>query len=127
MVRRRGTAVSEETLGFVVVGAAGLGLLALAVLVVGTVSAAPGRAEGLGLLGLGAFVVYLLAAWVLTRWLERRDRDRAPHTSFPPPTGAPDASGPSSRADPLGQPASTDPAGPTDRASPPDRTSPVTP
>lgn len=74
VVRRRRAAVSEEALGFVVVGAAGLGLLALAVLVVGAVSTAPGRAEGLALLGLGAFVVYLLAAWVLIRWWEHRDR-----------------------------------------------------
>jgi hypothetical protein len=68
VVRRRGAAVSEEALGFAVIGAAGLGLLAVAVLVVGRVSLVPGRAEGLALLGLGGFVIYLLAAWVVLRW-----------------------------------------------------------
>ena len=53
VVRRRGAAISEEALGFAVIGAAGLGLLAVAVLVVGRLSAVPGRAEGLALLGLG--------------------------------------------------------------------------
>ena len=69
VVRRRGAAISEEALGFAVIGAAGLGLLAVAVLVVGRLSAVPGRAEGLALLGLGGFVVYLLAAWVVLRWV----------------------------------------------------------
>ena len=72
VVRRRGAAISEEALGFVVVGAAGLGLLAVAVLVVGRLSAVPGRAEGLALLGLGGFVVYLLAAWVVLLWMRHR-------------------------------------------------------
>ena len=78
VVRRRGAAVSEEALGFVVVGAAGLALVALAVPVLGALSTVPGRAEGLALLGLGAFVVYLLAAWVMTTWLERRPADHGP-------------------------------------------------
>jgi hypothetical protein len=68
VVRRRGAAISEEALGFAVIGAAGLGLLAVAVLVVGRLSVVPGRAEGLALLGLGGFVIYLLAAWVVLRW-----------------------------------------------------------
>lgn len=94
--------MSEEALGFVVVGAAGLGLLALAVLVLAAVSTVPGRAEGLALLGLAAFVVYLLAAWVMTRWLERRPVDRAGPSAgpdFPPPDrddGPPDRTGPAS-------------------------------
>ena len=71
VVRRRGAAISEEALGFAVIGAAGLGLLAVAVLVVGRLSAVPGRAEGLALLGLGGFVVYLLAAWVVLVWMRR--------------------------------------------------------
>ncbi len=71
-VRRRGTTVSEEALGFAVIGAAGLGLLAVAVLVVGRLSTVPGRAEGLALLGFGGFVVYLLAAWVVVRWAADR-------------------------------------------------------
>jgi hypothetical protein len=71
VVRRRGAAVSEEALGFAVIGAAGLGLLAIAVLVLGWLSTVPGRAEGLALLGLGAFVVYLLAAWVVLVWVQR--------------------------------------------------------
>jgi peptidoglycan/LPS O-acetylase OafA/YrhL len=93
VARRRGAAVSEEALGFVVVGAAGLALLALAVLVLGAVSTVPGRAEGLALLGLGAYVVYLLAAWVMTRWLERRPPRPGPAppagSSFPPPDRPP--------------------------------------
>jgi hypothetical protein len=68
VVRRRGAAISEEALGFAVIGAAGLGLVAIAVLVVGRLSVVPGRAEGLALLGLGGFVIYLLAAWVVLRW-----------------------------------------------------------
>ncbi len=71
VVRRRGAAVSEEALGFAVIGAVGLGLLAVAVLVLGRLSTMPGRAEGLALLGLGAFVVYLLAAWVVLVWVQR--------------------------------------------------------
>ena len=71
-VRRRGASISEEALGFAVIGAAGLALLAVAVLVVGRLSGVPGRAEGLALLGLGGFVVYLLAAWVVLRWLAAR-------------------------------------------------------
>jgi hypothetical protein len=71
VVRRRGAAVSEEALGFAVIGAVGLGLLAIAVLVLGRLSTVPGRAEGLALLGLGAFVVYLLAAWVVLVWVQR--------------------------------------------------------
>ena len=72
VVRRRGPAISEEALGFAVIGAAGLGLLAVAVLVVGRLSVVPGRAEGLALLGLGGFVVYLLAAWVVLLWMRHR-------------------------------------------------------
>lgn len=72
VVRRRGAAVSEEALGFAVIGAAGLGLLAVAVLVVGRLSGVPGRAEGLALLGFGGFVVYLLAAWLVLRWVDSR-------------------------------------------------------
>jgi preprotein translocase subunit Sss1 len=68
VVRRRGAAISEEALGFAVIGAVGLGLVAVAVLVVGRLSVVPGRAEGLALLGLGGFVIYLLAAWVVLRW-----------------------------------------------------------
>ena len=104
VARRRGAAVSEEALGFVVVGAAGLGLLAVAVLVVGVVSAVPGRAEGLALLGLGAYVVYLLAAWVTTRWLERRPPPHqgpgsAAGAPFPPPEPpVPPATDPAERA-----------------------------
>jgi hypothetical protein len=71
VVRRRGAAVSEEALGSAVIGAVGLGLLAIAVLVLGRLSTVPGRAEGLALLGLGAFVVYLLAAWVVLVWVQR--------------------------------------------------------
>ena len=47
-------------------------MLAVAVLVVGRLSAPPGRAEGLALLGFGGFVVYLLAAWVVVRWVAAR-------------------------------------------------------
>ena len=47
------------------IGAAGLALLAVAVLVVGRLSAVPGRAESLALLGFGGYVIYLLAAWVV--------------------------------------------------------------
>lgn len=64
-VRRRGAGVSEEAQGFAYVGAAALVLLAVAVLVVGQLSGVPGRSEGLGLLGVAAYVVYLLVAWVI--------------------------------------------------------------
>lgn len=76
VVRRRGAAVSEEALGFVVIGAAGLALLAVTVLLVGRLSSVPGRAEGLALLGFGAFVIYLLAAWLVLRWVDRHPSGR---------------------------------------------------
>ena len=41
-------------------------------LVVGRLSVVPGRAEGLALLGLGGFVIYLLAAWVVLLWMRRQ-------------------------------------------------------
>jgi len=72
VVRRRGPTVSEEALGFGYVGAAGLALLAVAVVVVGLLSRVPGRAEGLALLGFGAYVIYLLAAWVVVRFVRFR-------------------------------------------------------
>ena len=72
VVRRLGSAVSEEALGFGYVGAAGLALLAVAVVAVGRLSSVPGRAEGLALLGFGAYVVYLLAAWVVVRFVGPR-------------------------------------------------------
>lgn len=71
VARHQGPAVSEEALGFAYVGAAGLTTLATAVAVVGVLSSEPGRAEGLALLGLGAYVVYLLAAWVVVRLVRR--------------------------------------------------------
>ena len=72
VIRRRGARVSEEALGFGYVGAAGLAVLAVAVVVVGRVAVVPGRAEGLALLGLGTYVVYLLAAWAVVRFIGRR-------------------------------------------------------
>lgn len=65
VAHRRARVSSEEALGFAYVGAVGLALLAAAVVVVGRLPGEPGRAEGLALLGLGAYVVYLLAAWVV--------------------------------------------------------------
>ena len=72
VVRHLRSTVSEEALGFGYVGAAGMALLAVAVLVVGRLSSVPGRAEGLALLGLGAYVIYLLAAWVVVRFVRGR-------------------------------------------------------
>jgi len=69
VVARRRVSVSEEALGFAYIGAAGVTLLALAVVVVGRLSSVPGRAEGLALLGFGAYVIYLLAAWVVIRFV----------------------------------------------------------
>jgi hypothetical protein len=73
VVRRRGSGISEDALGFAHIGAAGVALLAVAVLVLGQVSSVPGRAEGLALLGFAAYVIYLLAAWVVIRFV-RPDR-----------------------------------------------------
>ena len=69
VVRRLGATISEEALGFGYIGAAGLALLALAVVVVGQLSDVPGRAESLALLGFGGYVIYLLAAWVVVRFV----------------------------------------------------------
>lgn len=65
VTRRPGVVASQEATGFVYIGAAGIGLLAVAVVVVGLLSSVPGRAEGLALLGFAAYVIYLLAAWVM--------------------------------------------------------------
>lgn len=84
-LRRSGAAISEEALGFGWVGAGGAALLAVAVVVVGRLSSVPGRAEGLALLGFGAYVVYLLAAWVIVRMLRTPDafRKSAPREGDP--------------------------------------------
>jgi hypothetical protein len=65
VARRRRAGVTEEALGFAYVGAAGIALLAVGVIVVGRLSGVPGRAEGLALLGFAAYVIYLLAAWLV--------------------------------------------------------------
>lgn len=67
VVRRPGVEASPEAAGFAYIGAAGGTLLAVAVVLVGLLSGVPGRAEGLALLGFAAYVVYLLAAWVMIR------------------------------------------------------------
>lgn len=74
VVHRRGAGISQETLGFAYIGAAGTVLLAVGVVVVGLLSGVPGRAEGLALLGFAAYVIYLLAAWVVIGFVRRPDR-----------------------------------------------------
>lgn len=70
LAARRGRSVlTEEAMGFAYVGAGGLAVLAVAVVVVGLLSDVPGRAEGLALLVLAAYVVYLLAAWLVIRFV----------------------------------------------------------
>lgn len=66
--------VSDEAIGFTYVGAAALTLVAVAVVLIGRLSPVVGQAEGLALLGLGTYVVYLLAAWVVVRCWENRSR-----------------------------------------------------
>jgi hypothetical protein len=72
VVRRQAAGISEEALGFAYVGAIGVGLLGVAVVVVGRLSWVPGRAEGLALLGFAAYVIYLLVAWLVVRLLRTR-------------------------------------------------------
>lgn len=73
VVRRRGR-VSDEAIGFTYVGAAALTLVAVAVVLVGLLSPVVGQAEGLALLGLATYVVYLFAAWVVVRFWSNRSR-----------------------------------------------------
>ena len=72
VVRRFGVEASEEALAFAYIGAAGITLVAVAVVLLGLLSGTPGRAEGLALLGLAAFVIYVLAAWAVTRFVRTR-------------------------------------------------------
>ena len=68
--RRAGTAdwaVDRDQLrGFLYVGAGGLLLLAIAVLIAGLTAARTGVAEALAVLGFFGYAVYLLAAAVIT-------------------------------------------------------------
>jgi hypothetical protein len=58
--------------GFAIVGASGLLITAVAVLVVGVVSDRGDRAELLAMVALFAYLVFVLAALTLTRYVGRR-------------------------------------------------------
>lgn len=57
--------------GFALIGAGALGLLALAVLVVGIIGR-PDQAEGLAVIGMFAYAAYLPLMVLLSGWLSRR-------------------------------------------------------
>lgn len=62
----------DQLKGFVYVGAAVLVALAVAVVVVGLVAGANGIAEGLAVLGLFAYLLYLVAAFLVLFVAARR-------------------------------------------------------
>jgi uncharacterized membrane protein len=62
----------DQLRGFVYVGAGALGLLALAVIVLGLLDDGNGRAEAVAVLGFFAYAVYLAAAGVITYAMARR-------------------------------------------------------
>ena len=91
-VRRGGPPVPggidlEQVQGFVFVGSAALAVLGAAVLVVGLLGGT-GPAEAMGVLGLLAYLVYLLVAVLLIRRTAQRTASRSagpgPPTSQPP-------------------------------------------
>ena len=61
----------EAVRGLALIGAGTLGLLALAVLVVGVLGR-PDQAEGLAVIGLFAFMAYLPLTVLVSGWLSRR-------------------------------------------------------
>jgi hypothetical protein len=75
----------DQIRGFAYVGAAGLGVLAVAVVVVGVVSGHPGRADGLALLGCFGFVAYQAAAMLVVT----ATAQRAPSPPGSSPSGPP--------------------------------------
>jgi hypothetical protein len=89
-VRRGGPSVPggvdlEQVQGFVFVGSGALTLLGVAVLVVGLVGR-PGPAEAMAVLGLLAYLVYLLVAALLIRRTTRRAARRSAGPWLPPPS-----------------------------------------
>lgn len=66
----------EQIKGFVYVGAGALVLLVVAVVIVGSASGGSGVAEGIAILGFVAYLVYLLAAFVITYWSTWRHHRR---------------------------------------------------
>ena len=64
--------MSSSSRGFVYVGAAALGLLAIAVIIVGLVAGPSGRAEALAVLGFFGYGLYLLAATMVLFVMSRR-------------------------------------------------------
>jgi hypothetical protein len=72
----------EQVQGFVFVGSGALVVLGVAVLVLGLVGR-PGPAEAMGVLGLLAYLVYLVVALLLVRRTARRGARRAAGSSSP--------------------------------------------
>ncbi len=62
----------EQLRGFVYVGAGALALLAIAVVAMGLFANRSGRAEGLAVLGLFGYAVYLVAATVMLYVISRK-------------------------------------------------------
>jgi hypothetical protein len=62
----------ENLEGFGYVGAAGLLLVAAAVIIIGLFANQTGHAEGLAMVGFFAYLAYVLIAYVMTRFLTRR-------------------------------------------------------
>jgi hypothetical protein len=71
----------ENLEGFGYVGATGLLLLAAVVIIIGLFGNRAGTAEGVAMVGFFAYLVYMLVAYVMTRFLSRKPSpfDMAPH------------------------------------------------
>ena len=90
VVRRPATARGprldrDQLLGFTYVGAGGLSLVAVAVLVLGALSPTSARAESVAVLGLFGYLLYALAALAILLWPARPRAGRRDRRATRPP------------------------------------------